>query len=196
MRHSLPCCAANARRAGCFYTSAKASSGPAVAGDALANVSDGFADAGEVSTGSADADHLLGRMGRLRLNAKVETIIIPLPNSATLLPTKLERRNADAGFHGTFGDTDLANAVALRRAKELPDHFGHTCTYGWPVVWCEKLVFIYMPNDSGSLQIDVKSKPRVEPRESAIAMFLKEGVSQHFCHLGDAPGALLRPNGL
>ena len=115
---------------------------------------------------------------------------MPLPVDAELGPIPSKSRRPIDGYHASYDEPDRSNAIALRRAKELANLFSCDTPFGWPVNWSGEYAFIYLPLDSGDLQVDKTTPPRAVPRPEAIKMFLVNDVSQRFHHLGDVPGEL------
>ena len=98
-------------------------------------------------------------------------------------------------FHATMGDQNIAEAIALQKAKELARVSRHDTDYGWPVVWKYDVCFQYRNLRSNVLQIDCRTDPRVIPIEEAKDFF--SGQSFHgdrYQHFGLVPPKLLQDN--
>ena len=117
---------------------------------------------------------------------------MPLLVDAELGPIPSKSRRPIDGYHASYDEPDRSNAIALRRAKEVANLFSCDTPFGWPVNWSCEHAFIYMPLDSGDLQISKTTPPRAVPRSKAIKMILVNDTSQRLHHMGDIPGELQR----
>ncbi len=94
-----------------------------------------------------------------------------------------------------MGDQNIAEAIALQKAKELAGVFKHNTDYGWPVVWKDEVGFQYRNLRSKVLLIDCRTDPRKFSSEEAKDFF--SGQSFHgdrYQHFGQVPPKLLQDN--
>ena len=77
-------------------------------------------------------------------------------------------------YHFSMGDPVVAQAVALRTAKELAEYFDHNVSYGWPTVWSPECCLIYLPNNSGVLQMDNRTGADFVTVGAATERFIEE----------------------
>ncbi len=57
-------------------------------------------------------------------------------------------------YHVSMGDPIAAQVIASRMAKELAEFLQHDVGYGWPTVWSPDSCLIYLPSNSGVMQMD------------------------------------------